>query len=213
MEFKDHDGGADQQTRYETLRQVSGVIDSQADLNGVLENLAHFLPSVVSFEFLGVVLHDAKRQVFRLHAFESRLPAISEAEIEIPADGSSAAILLEEQKPIILNDIEKETRFADIVERARPYGVRSLCLLPLTSPRRRLGILVFGTTHQKDYDAEDLKLMSTVAAHVAVAVENALNFEEARSYQQLLTRERDRLRLLLQVNNSVISHLELTDLF
>jgi formate hydrogenlyase transcriptional activator len=55
--------------------------------------------------------------------------------------------------------------------------------------------------------------MSTVAAHVAVAVENALNFEAARSYQQLLTRERDRLRLLLQVNNSVISHLELSDLF
>ena len=126
MEFKDHGGGANQQTRYETLRQVSGVIASQADLNGVLENLARFLPSVVSFEFLGVVLHDAKRQVFRLHAFESRLPAISEAEIEIPADGSLAAILLEEQKPIILNDIEKEMRFADLVEGARPYGVRSL---------------------------------------------------------------------------------------
>jgi len=55
--------------------------------------------------------------------------------------------------------------------------------------------------------------MSTVTAHVAVAVENALNFEEARSYQQLLARERDRLRLLLEVNNNVISHLELPDLF
>jgi formate hydrogenlyase transcriptional activator len=55
--------------------------------------------------------------------------------------------------------------------------------------------------------------MSTVSAHVAVAVENALNFEEARSYQQLLARERDRLRLLLEVNNNVISHLELGDLF
>ena len=55
--------------------------------------------------------------------------------------------------------------------------------------------------------------MSTVAAHVAVAVENALNFEEARSYQQLLARERHHLRLLLDVNNSVISHLELSDLF
>jgi formate hydrogenlyase transcriptional activator len=55
--------------------------------------------------------------------------------------------------------------------------------------------------------------MTTVAAHVAVAVENALNFEEARSYQQLLLRERDRLRLLLEVNNHVISHLELGDLF
>jgi formate hydrogenlyase transcriptional activator len=55
--------------------------------------------------------------------------------------------------------------------------------------------------------------MTTVAAHVAVAVENALNFEDACSYQQLLLRERDRLRLLLDVNNSVISHLELGNLF
>lgn len=213
MEFKDHDGGADQQTRYETLRQVSGVIASQADLNGVLENLARFLPSVVSFEFLGVALHDAERQVFRLHALKGGLSTGAEVGIEIPAAESAAAMLLEEQKPIILNDIEKETRFADLVERARPYGVRSMCLLPLTSPRRRLGLLVFGTTRQKDYDREDLKLMSTVTAHVAIAVENALNFEEARSYQQLLTRERDRLRLLLEVNNTVISHLELSGLF
>jgi formate hydrogenlyase transcriptional activator len=214
MEFKDHGGGADQQTRYEALRQASGVIASQADLNGVLENLARFLPSVVSFEFLGVALHDPERRVSRLYAFGGTLAGSAEIGTEIPvAEASTATMLLEEQKPIILNDVEKETRFPDIVERARPYGVRSMCLLPLTSPRRQLGVLVFGTTYQKDYDAEDLKLMTTVAAHVAVAVENALNFEEARSYQQLLLRERDRLRLLLQVNNSVISHLELSDLF
>jgi len=121
--------------------------------------------------------------------------------------------ILEDQKPIIINDTEKEARFADLVEPARPYGVRSMCLLPLTSARRQLGVLVFGTTYQKDYDAEDLKLMTTVAAHVAVAVENARNFEDACSYQQLLLRERDRLRLLLEVNNHVISHLELGDLF
>jgi len=212
--LKDNGGEVSQETRYEALRQASGVIASQADLNGVLENLARFLPSVVSFEFLGVALHDAERRVFRLYAFGGVLAGSAEMETETPvAESSAATMLLEEEKPIILNDIEKETRFADIVERVRPYGVRSMCLLPLTSPRRRLGVLVFGTTHQKDYGEEDLKLMSTVAAHVAVAVENALNFEEARSYQQLLTRERDRLKLLLQVNNSVISHLELSDLF
>ncbi len=214
MEFKDHEGGADQQTLYEALRQASGIIASKADLNGVLEDLARFLPSLVSFEFLGVALHDPERRVSRLYAFGGTLAGGAEIGTEIPvAESSAAALLLEEQKPIILNDVEKETRFPDIVERARSYGVRSMCLLPLISPRRRLGTLVFGTTHQRDYDAEDLKLMSSVAAHVAVAVENALNFEEARSYQQLLARERDRLRLLLEVNNHVISHLELSDFF
>jgi formate hydrogenlyase transcriptional activator len=214
LEIKDHERGAGQQSRYEVLQQVSGVIAAHADLNGVLESLARFLPSVVSFEFLGVALHNPERRVFRLYAFGGTLAGSPSIETEIPeADPATTARLLDDLKPILLNDIEKETRFADIVERARQYGVRSLCLLPLTSPRRRLGVLAFGTTRQKNYDEEDLKLMSTVSAHVAVAVENALNFEEARSYQQLLARERDRLRLLLEVNNNVISHLELGDLF
>jgi formate hydrogenlyase transcriptional activator len=214
LELQENDGGAGQPSRYETLRQVSGVIATQADLNGVLEGLARFLPSVVSFEFLGVVLQDPEHRLFRLHAFGGTLAGSKEIETEITdADPATAAMLMDEQKPIILNDIEKETGYADIVRRARKYGVRSLCLFPFTSPRRRLGLLAFGSTRQKDYDAEDLKRMSTVTAHVAVAVENALNFEAARSYQQLLARERDRLQLLLEVNNNVISHLELSDLF
>jgi formate hydrogenlyase transcriptional activator len=211
--LKYDDGEVNEHTRYEALRRASDVIASQADLNGVLENLARFLASVVKFEFLGVVLHDTQRHVFRLHALEGSVSPKSQVGTEIPESESSVRVILEEQKPIIINDTEKEAKFADLVEPARPYGVRSMCLLPLTSPRRQLGVLVFGTTYQKDYDAEDLKLMTTVAAHVAVAVENALNFEDACSYQQLLLRERDRLRLLLEVNNHVISHLELGDLF
>jgi formate hydrogenlyase transcriptional activator len=214
LQSKDREKDGIQQTRYEVLQQVSGVIASQADLNGVLENLARFLPSVVSFEFLGVSLHDPERQVSRLYALGGTLAGGAEIGTEIPMSESSATtILMEEPKPIILNDIEKETRFPDIVERSRSYGVRSMCILPLLSPRRRLGVLIFGTTRQKDYNEEDLKLMSTVSSHVAVAVENALNFEEARAYQQLLARERDRLKLLLEVNNNVISQLDLSDLF
>ena len=214
MELKGHEVGAEQQLRYEALQQVSGVIAAHADLNGVLEDLARFLSSVVSFEFVGVALHDPERRVFRLYAFGGSLAGSPEIETEIPeADPSTTAMLLDDLKPIVLNDLEKEPGYTDIVKRARQYGVRSLCLLPLTSPRRRLGLLTFGNTCQKDYGEEDLKLMSTVAAHVAVAVESALNFEEARSYQQLLAHERDRLRLLLEVNNNVISHLELTGLF
>ena len=213
MELTHHSEQVNDETRYEALRRASDVIASQADLNSILEDLARFLPAVVKIEFLGVVLHDAEHRVFRLYAFGGSMPPKVELGREFPVEGSSAAIILQDQKPIIVSDTEKETQFTDIVSQARPYGVRSTCALPLTSPRRRLGALVFGATYPKEYDAEDLKLMSTVAAHVAIAVENALNFEAARSYQQLLQRERDWLRLLLKVNNNVISHLELGDLF
>ena len=55
--------------------------------------------------------------------------------------------------------------------------------------------------------------MQQVAKQVAVAVDNVLHDESARSAQEQLTHERDRMRLLLEVNNAVVSHLALEDLF
>ena len=52
---------------------------------------------------------------------------------------------------------------------------------------------------------------SSVAAQVAVAVDNA-EPPNAQVYQQELARERDRLRLLLEVNNALVSTLDLHQL-
>jgi formate hydrogenlyase transcriptional activator len=52
-----------------------------------------------------------------------------------------------------------------------------------------------------------------VARQVAGAVDNALNFEQAQSVQQQLAREHHISRLLLDVNNAVISKLDLRELF
>lgn len=44
-------------------------------------------------------------------------------------------------------------------------------------------------------------------------MENALNYEAVARLQQELAGERDRLRLLLQVNNAVVAHLDTESLF
>jgi hypothetical protein len=59
LALKSEPGEVSEETRYGALRQASSVIASLAGLNGVLENLARLLASVVKFEFPGVVLHDA----------------------------------------------------------------------------------------------------------------------------------------------------------
>ena len=55
--------------------------------------------------------------------------------------------------------------------------------------------------------------MQQVARQVAVAVDNALNHEAARAYEEQLARERDRLRALLEINNAVVSCLASKPLF
>jgi formate hydrogenlyase transcriptional activator len=53
--------------------------------------------------------------------------------------------------------------------------------------------------------------MEQVAAHVAIAMDNAINFDGAQRLQGELREERDRLRLLLEVNNLLVSRLEYPD--
>src|SRR5207253_1922045 len=73
--------------------------------------------------------------------------------------------------------------------------------------------LGFGKLEPHHYDRSEVDFMQQVARQVAVAVDNALNFETARAYQQQLARERDRLRVLLEVNNALVSTLDLRQLF
>jgi formate hydrogenlyase transcriptional activator len=92
-------------------------------------------------------------------------------------------------------------------------AVRSFCSLPLTTARRRLGTFNLGNARPDVYESASLGLLQLVASQVAIAVENALNYEDARVFQQQVIRERDRLKMLLDVNNAVVSNLALPELF
>ena len=78
------------------------------------------------------------------------------------------------------------------------------------SPDRCAG---FGREAEGGYSEKELEFGKLVAAQVAVALDNALRYDESLSLQKELARERDRLQLVLEVNNSVVSNLELHDLF
>ena len=62
------------------------------------------------------------------------------------------------------------------------------------------------------YAEIDVIFLQQVARQVAVAVDNALNFEQAQFGQQQLEKERDRLGLMLEITNTVVSTLDLHEL-
>jgi formate hydrogenlyase transcriptional activator len=94
----------------------------------------------------------------------------------------------------------------------RGYRVQSFCSFPLTTPRRRLGAYTLGSRRVNAYQASDVEFPLLVAELVAVAVENALNYQEAQELERQVTRERDHLKLLLGVNHAVVSNLSLAEL-
>ncbi len=117
------------------------------------------------------------------------------------------------QQSWVVSNLDKEARFPRVTALMRQQGVKSFYVVPLTTAQRRLGALVFASLQEAAYDEVDLQFLQQVAKQVAVAVDNALNYQGVQRYQQELSRERVHLRLLLEVNNAVVSNLELRLLF
>ena len=199
--------------QYQALLEVSEAIAVHRDLSELFRDLAKRLHRVVLFDHMRLLLYDPERHTMRLHVLEtpqaSELPPCS----ELPVDESPGGWVWQSQQPLVIPRVEDETRFPKVTPCMRELGVRSFCAVPLTTAQRRLGALGFGSLQEAAYGDADLDLLQQVAKQVAVAVDNALNDESAQSAQRQLAHERDRLRLLLEVNNAVVSRLDLRDVF
>jgi formate hydrogenlyase transcriptional activator len=197
----------------EALLEVSEAIAQQRDLRALFHDLAKRLHSVLDFDFLALVLHDPVRDTMRLHVLETRQTTAPEPRPEQPVDNNPSGWVLQNQQPFIVPNVAADTRYPEFMQRLRAEGVNSFALVPLTTAQRRLGALAFGRLITVAVADEELQFMMRVASQVAVAVDNALNFESAQAYQLQLARERDRLQVLLDVNNLLVTSRDLPDVF
>jgi formate hydrogenlyase transcriptional activator len=197
----------------EALLEVSEAISQQRDLHELFHDLSERLHTVVDFDFLTLTLHDPVRNVMRLHILETRIPHDKHIGAETPVDGHPSGQVWQTQETFIVNDTAEEERYPQFMLRLRDEGVRSFALVPLTTAQRRLGAMGFGRIIPRRITEGELAFMKRVACQVAVAVDNALNLETSQAYQSQLARERDRLRVLLEVNNVLVTSLELPELF
>ena len=206
------DSGAELE-RHRALLEVAEAISVHRDLPALFRSLAELLHKVVHFDVIYLVLHDPERSLMRLHILATGTSATEMPDYELPVEDSPGGMVWQAQQPFIFSDAEMERRFPRVIDSVRKYELRSACILPLTSAQRRLGAIGFGSRQTEAYNQEDLTFLEQAARQVAVAVDNALNEARAQGYQQQLARERDRLRVLLEVTNAVVSTLDLRELF
>jgi len=190
--------------KYLTLLELSKAIASHRDLSGLFHDLACRLQNLFNFRDLGVLLYDKSQNVMRLHLLETCEPSEWEKPTEVPIEGSIAGWVWQNQEPLVIRDLGLEERFP-VAKTLLNHPVKAICSLPMTTAHQRLGVLNFWSDKVGAYDQLDLEFAKLVAAQIAVAV-------EAQYHQHKLARERDRSQLLLEINNTLVSNLNLGEL-
>jgi formate hydrogenlyase transcriptional activator len=191
---------------YEAVLALSRSIAGHTDLDSLLAGVAKSLGRVVSFDHLGLILHDPAENSMRGHILNAPgNPAI--ASLRLPVDEDPAGWVWRHQKPLLIPRLENENRWPLFVERARTeFGISTLILVPLTAGESRLGAFGFSSVSPLDPSPAEIAFLERVASEFAVAV-------EAFFAKQAAVRERDRLRTVFDISNALVSKLVPDELF
>ncbi|MGA3093131.1 MAG: sigma 54-interacting transcriptional regulator [Terriglobales bacterium] len=178
---------ADQPTVKSVLQSLRGVLSSTSRLHGAeLYVLGDDCESLSSFEFD----RDADAPAIKRGAKLLRIGVVAQ--------------VLDEQRPVFVPDLALTLlEHPDLAPFAPEVAGRSTYLFPVSTALKRYGILSTPKMPDQQFVHEDVEMLSALASHVAVALECALARDLAEQYQRELASQRDRLRLVLEINNHV----------
>ncbi|HXM23282.1 MAG TPA: sigma 54-interacting transcriptional regulator [Terriglobales bacterium] len=190
--------------RYEALLQMADLVVHHRGVLELLPELAQRLHKVASFEVASFSLYDPDKNVMRMHFWEGsdRLSDLT----ELPVEESACGVAWEKQQPMVWPDLHQETRFQRTMNLLIEKGVRSYCTLPLTTAQKRFGALGLGSSRPNAYGEDDVQLLRRVAELVALALENAMT-------RAAFLEEKERLEMLLEVSTTLMSNLDVQQLF
>jgi formate hydrogenlyase transcriptional activator len=193
-------------SRYESLIRLAEAIRSHQNQRDLFQLLADELRQVVPFD--AMAQYDLAGNKVNWHfseAYDSLKCRVS----DIPKEESVHWWVHRSQQPVVLQAANlqvtnQETRFHTTIEQLNKVGLRSLCAVPLSTAHSRLGSLVFASQIADAYSPEEVRFLSLAAGQIALAMDDALNFHDSQ-------RAQERLQLLLDLTNRVVSKLDLRE--
>jgi formate hydrogenlyase transcriptional activator len=199
--------------RYETLLEVAGSLASTQDLSELFRELLGRIQDFGKFDFLALLLHDPVENVMHLHALHAAVPITVPVSPQIPVAESFDGWVWQNQEPLVIADLGTENRFPKHLETIRGNGIRTFCSLPVTTARKAFGAFSFGSREPNAYTESELKFMEQLATQLALAVEATSAQATAKTYEERLARELQRVRLVHDITNTLVRRLEPQDLF
>jgi two-component system NtrC family sensor kinase len=133
------------------------------------------LKKLIAYSRASLLLYSEADDTLLIFALDTEMKTAMKKGVKAPIEGTSAGWVVRNNKPWISEDLNK-TQFP-LDRKLLKEGIRSTVSIPLYHDRM-LGVFNFDSTVPGQYSEQDLDVLLMVAKHIAIALENALLFEE-----------------------------------
>ena len=171
---------------YEVSREVTSILDREE----LLRRVAERIKKIVKYDVFSVMLWNEQSQhlesVFAMCCGDSIV-----ARMRVPLNKGITGTAAGERRVLRINDVTEDPRYLHC-----DGGVvaRSELVVPLLLRDRLIGVLDLESCEPHAFTMQHERMLSTLGSYVAVALENARLYQEARESERRLRSELDTAR-------------------
>ena len=172
------------------MNEIARDLSSILNLDELLKRIAELLTRVIDYQMFSILLLDETATKLQ-HRFSVRFKESVHIKHEIPVGKGLVGYAVEHKTSVLVPDVEKDDRYIQL----NPETRSELCV-PLIYKDQALGVLDLEHTRRGYFTEDHRRTITTLAAQIAIAIENARLYERIAQQEQRLERELEMAREL-----------------
>lgn len=193
------------------LNEIARELTSILNLDELLGRIAELVRRLIDYQMFSILLLDSSGEKLQ-HRFSLRFNENIHLKHEIPLGRGLVGAAAESKQAVLVPDVTKDERYVQ----ANPE-TRSELVVPLIYKSNVVGVLDLEHTRRGFFTDEHQRTMTTLAAQIAIAIENARLYEEIERQERRLERDlalaRELQGRLLPQTNPTLAHLDVAAKF
>src|SRR5271163_3486733 len=180
---------------YDISRELTSILDREE----LLRRIAQRVKRLVNYDVFSVMLWNESRQLLESAfgmRYEDSIPTFMRLPLRQGLTGTAAA----ERRSVRVDDVLADARY---IRCDTGLDTRSELVVPLLLQDRLIGVLDLESMQPRAFTAENERMLTKLGSYIAVALENARLYEEARENQLRL---QDDLNTAREIQRQLLPH-------
>ncbi len=165
------------------LNEISRDLTSILNLDELLKRIGELISRVIDFQMFSVLLLDESGQMLT-HRFSMRFNENVQLKHDIPLGRGLVGAAALQKSPVLVPDVLKDERYIRLNAETRS----ELCV-PLIYKEQVIGVLDLEHTRRGYFNEDNMRTIVTLAAQLAIAIENARLYERIAREEQRMERD------------------------
>ncbi|NUP61573.1 MAG: GAF domain-containing protein, partial [Nonomuraea sp.] len=165
------------------LYDTAGDLAALRDLDAVLEAIVHRARQLLATDIAYMTLHDPEQGDTYMRVTDGSISAKFRA-LRLAMGAGLGGLVAQTATPYATADYFADARFrhkGHIDEAVKEEGLVAILGVPLRLGQRVIGVLMAANRSARPFHQEEVSLLASLAAHAAVAIDNARLLQETRN--------------------------------